>query len=253
MRSPRFIPLALAVIVVAGACSGGSNPPEALVPPAPNEGPPLLYVAIGASETYGIGADDPLRESWPHIFFRTALPRNTSFVNLGVPGATVENALTQELPHALELRPDIVTVWLNVNDMVARFPPKNYERNLHRLLKGISNSGAERVLVANTPPLEDLPAYRACRRDESVSADCSFSLDERLPPPKVLKELVEAYNNAIARAASRTGARVVDLHRRALELRAAGQQRELISDDGFHPSTAGHNEVAEAFADALAR
>ena len=84
---------------------------------------PLRYVAIGASETWGVGAGDQLREAWPQVFYREGLPRHTAFVNLAVPGTTVDEALTQQLPYARELRPDLVTVWLNVNDIIARVRP----------------------------------------------------------------------------------------------------------------------------------
>ncbi len=97
-------------------------------------GPPPVYVAVGASETTGIGADVPLREAWPRVLFRTAMPENTIFVNLGIPGATVAQALREELPRALEQRPTIVTVWLNVNDIMCGVPPADFERDLAALL-----------------------------------------------------------------------------------------------------------------------
>lgn len=83
-----------------------------------------LYVAIGASETVGAGSSDPLRQSWPQVLFRAAFTRRATFVNLGVPGATVAEALEQEVPYAEELRPDVVTIWLNVNDLVTGVPPR---------------------------------------------------------------------------------------------------------------------------------
>jgi acyl-CoA thioesterase I len=245
--------LVLALSLAAGACSGETDSSDTPAPPRP-EGRPPLYVAIGASETYGVGAEDPLRDSWPHVFFKTALPPSTSFVNLGIPGATVEDALDRELPYAVKLDPEIVTVWLNVNDMIAGFTPQDYERNLSRLLKELSDKGVEQILVANTPPLDHLPAYRNCRRPAAAeSVECSFALRRRLPTREALNDMVADYNRAVARAATRTGAVVVDLHRRALELREAGREEELISDDGFHPSSAGHKAVAEAFARALNR
>jgi hypothetical protein len=67
-------------------------------------------VAVGANETVGLGADDPLRDAWPQILFRTVLPRGTVFVNLGSPGATVANALDREVADAIALSPTLVTV-----------------------------------------------------------------------------------------------------------------------------------------------
>ena len=53
----------------------------------------LVYVAVGASETVGIGADNPQRDAWPRVLHGTALKKAT-FVNLGVSGATVGQAIT---------------------------------------------------------------------------------------------------------------------------------------------------------------
>src|SRR4051794_10885363 len=37
---------------------------------------PFVYVAIGASDSYGVGTDDPATESWPAVLARY-LPRGT--------------------------------------------------------------------------------------------------------------------------------------------------------------------------------
>ncbi len=92
----RFGP-ALVTALVLAACSspepstsrGGVETPPVTDP----AGPGPLYVALGASETAGIGADQPLREGWPRVLFRTALPPSSSFVNMGIPGATVAQAI----------------------------------------------------------------------------------------------------------------------------------------------------------------
>lgn len=249
MRGPVFRTLAAAlVLVVTGACSRtGDDVPV----PSPRTSPAseYLYVAIGASETVGAGSTQPLRDAWPQVLFRSALPAGTTFVNLGIPGATVAGALRREAPYALALRPDLVTVWLNVNDLVAGVTPADYERSLGRLVARLRAGGVERVLVATTPPVADLPAYRACRPDPPPeSPPC---LDRDLPAPASLARTVDAYNAAIRRVADRERATVVDLHARAPE--GALAMRRLVSSDGFHPNTSGHRAVAAAFADAFRR
>src|SRR5207244_884637 len=77
------------------------------------------YVAVGASETTGVGSQTPLREAWPRLLFRSSMPSNTVFVNMGVPGATVAQALRLEVGPTLDLKPAIVTDCLNVNDIIA--------------------------------------------------------------------------------------------------------------------------------------
>jgi acyl-CoA thioesterase I len=213
--------------------------------------PRPLYVAIGASETFGIGAADPLREAWPRVFHRTALPRRSRFVNLGVPGATVADALRQEARRAAKLKPEVVTVWLNVNDILTGVGVRAFERDLNKLLRLVSTDEDTKILIANTPPLRWLPAYRACSPNPpSAASDCPVWF--KFPRPKVVDRMIESYNAAIDRAAARVGASVVDLHAATLVFTRGGGGENLVAADGFHPSTQGHREIARAFASAFA-
>ena len=73
-----------------------------------------------------------------------------------------------------------------------------------------------------------------------------------MPAPATLDTLVDAYNAAIARVASASGAVLVDLHAAGLLARQNGTEASLVSSDGFHPSDAGHALVAQTFAAAYA-
>lgn len=235
-----LLPLTLvALALLATACAGerAEVVEEEALPP------PFTYVAVGASETVGIGADDPVTESWPSVFYRTALARSATLVNLGVSGVTVSEALDQELQSALAEEPRLVTVWLNVNDLVRQVSVDHYERDLGRLVRALRRGGATEVLVASTPPVVDLPVVRAC-----LPGGTGCPLPFRLPSAEVLTQRVAAYNAAIARVAGAEGAVVVDLGA------ASGGRIDdaLVAADGFHPSTEGHRRVAAAFADALA-
>lgn len=224
------------VTLVAGACSP-SRP--AVLPPSTATGPAPVYVAIGASETTGQGSDQPLRDGWTYVLHRTALPAGAVFVNLGIPGATVAQALAEELGQSQQVRPNLVTVWLNVNDIIRGVAPADFERGLDTLVKALRNGGSVRVLVANTPPIDDLPAYKAGR------------LIPGAPTPDALRQTVDDYNAATARVVQQEGALLVDLHAVAVAAAAAGTEGSLISRDGFHPSTAGHAAIAAAFAAVL--
>jgi acyl-CoA thioesterase-1 len=205
-----------------------------------------VYVAVGASETVGVGADDPATEAWPRVLHERALP-GSRFVDVGVSGSTLQAALAAQLPEALIARPDVVTVWLAVNDAVAGVPVARYERQLARLVRALRQGGRAVVLVGNVPDLWRLPAYRAClpgsggRPVDGVR--CQLPV---VPARAQVKARVRAFNAAIARVVHAQGARLVDLAR---EDDLAG----LTAADGFHPSTEGHREVARAFARVLRR
>ncbi|HEY0409990.1 MAG TPA: SGNH/GDSL hydrolase family protein, partial [Candidatus Dormibacteraeota bacterium] len=113
------------------ACSPGPTVhTTAVALPGTGDGPTLVDVAVGASETVGAGTQDRLRSAWPQVLYLTALQRGAVFYNFGIPGASVAQALTAELPQALAVHPDLVTVWLNVNDLLAGVPPAQYESRL---------------------------------------------------------------------------------------------------------------------------
>lgn len=251
-RAPGIVVLALA-LVTAGACSSGggdgTGPSAGVLPPVDEGGEALLYVAVGASETAGLRAEVPLRDGWPRVLYQTAMPAGTVFVNLGIPGATVAQALAIEVPQALGLDPDVVTVWLNVNDILAGVSAADFERDLGSLVRQLRRGGATRVLVANAPPLDRLPAYLACRPEPPATApECRR---DELPPPEVVNSTVEQYNAATARVAAQEGADLVDLHAVGMAAREAGIDQALVSFDGFHPNSGGHQAVATAFAQVL--
>jgi lysophospholipase L1-like esterase len=248
-----LVGLVLLATTTATACTASRT---AATPKPTPSAPPLVYVAVGASESVGVGASDPLRDAWTQVFYRTALPRSAVFVNMAVSGSTVAAALAGQVPDAVALSPDVVTVWLNVNDILHGVTPVSYEADLTKLVTALRRGGATKVLVATTPPLDDLPAYRACLPGATatggVACPVAGALAGAVPAPATLDAMVDAYNAAIARVVAATGAVLVDLHAAGLAARQNGTESSLVGRDGFHPSDAGHALVAKAFAAAYA-
>ena len=244
-RRPGLPAVAVAVLLAAAtACSSGGSKAQ---PTAKR----IVYVAVGASETVGYGADNPSTEAWPRVLLGTALPPTTVFDDLGIAGATVKDALAQEVPTAVAKKPDLVTVWLNVNDMINFVKPATYQQQLDDLVRQLRRGGATKVLVANVPPLDRLPSILACKPNPPAGGPPCPSPALGLVPLQALNTIVESYNVAIATVVRQEGAVLVDLHAASLSARTAGTEGSLIGKDGFHPSTAGHKAVASAFAQAL--
>ncbi|MDQ6747499.1 MAG: SGNH/GDSL hydrolase family protein [Candidatus Dormibacteraeota bacterium] len=233
--------------VLLTACSTATTPGHASQPSsAASAKPSLVYAAIGASETLGIGARQPTSESWPQVFYRTALPQAAVYYNFGVSGDTVSGAMTDQAPEALGIDPTLVTVWLNVNDLLAGVPAARYHDQLEKLVHDLRRGGMARVLVANVPAIDHLPAYLACHGGPTSSTvACPASPVAHLAAP-ALNAIVDAYNAAIADVVRREGAILVDLHSRG---ETPVSHPEWVSADGFHPSTAGYAQIARAFAD----
>lgn len=191
----------------------------------------VTYVAIGASDAFGVGTDDPRQDNWPNVLAGELgyLRAKVHLVNLGIPGITVSGAQSAELPVALDARPDVVTVWLAVNDLADNVPLATYTSQLDALLATLRAQTHARVYVGNLPDLTQLPYF--------ANADQT-----------ALRETVMAWNAAIARVVQRDGATLVDLHAYGDVL---AQNPQFLAPDGLHPSTLGAQELAAVFARAM--
>ena len=237
----------LGLVVLACVAVACSAPHRRAVPPPTAAGAPGIYVAVGASETIGDGTEEPLREAWPQLVF-AALPPAVDFVNLGFRGAVTSDAIRFQLPVAESLHPTVATVWLNVNDLIAGVSTTDYATSIRVVVHRLRATGA-RVFVANTPPLDHLPLYLRCLPADAVG--CPAEVPRPLPPPALLDARVDDYNRAVAEVVASEGAQLVDLHAAGLAARTDGSEAALVSADGFHPSTAGHRRVADAFVAAM--
>ena len=185
---------------------------------------PLTYVAIGASDAVGIGATDPETDGWvPRL--AAELGSDTRLVNLGVSGSTLGQALQEQLGPALDAQPDVVTVWLAVNDFNAQVPLDTYAAQLDSLLGQLDATHA-RVLVGNIPDLGVLAAYRGV-------------------DPAPLRAEIAQWNAVIADTTARHGDTLVDLYGQWQQL---SEHPEYVSADGFHPSDDGYQALADVFA-----
>lgn len=226
--------------IVASACT--SQATHAVTHAA--SAPQVIYAAVGASETYGVGADDRYRQSWPQVFYNEALPGSAVLYNFGIPGATTAQALRDEVPAALAVHPSVVTVWLNVNDLIQGVPASSYAQQLQQLIHALRQNGRGRVLVANTPDVSRLPAYRACLPDAPAGGPACPIPPTFVPYPAAVATAVDGYNAAIARVAEQEGATLVDLH---LSAAIIDQHPNWFSADGFHPNGQGYAVIAGLF------
>jgi len=211
-------PLLGLVVVLAGTTCRAAAQPE----------PTRTYVAIGASDSVGVGTNDPATEGWVPRFGARLGP-DVHIVNLGVSGSTLAQAIDEQLGPAVDAQPDVVTVWLAVNDLNARVPLERYAADLDTLLGQLAASHAW-VLVGNVPDLGQLAVYRGVEAGP-------------------LRAEVDRWNQVIAATASKHNAVLVDLFSRWQEV---ADHPEYLSQDGFHPSSEGYQRLADVFAQTLA-
>src|SRR5579885_1547057 len=155
--------VALSGLLVGCSTTSVATPSGPQVTPTATTKPALVFVAIGASETFGTGADFPDRQNWP-ADLRAQLPPGTQVINLGIPGVTAHEALQGELPEAMDSNPNIVTVWLGTNDIKAFLQDgsitlDSYQQDLDAILTKLDTLPHVHVAVANLADLTLLPYF----------------------------------------------------------------------------------------------
>lgn len=185
----------------------------------------ITYIAIGASDTYGIGTDDPQTQSWP-VDLSNKLGNDVRLVNLGVPGVHADSALHVEVPIALDTHPDLITISLAVNDLADNVPLADYTRSMDNILTQVQKlTPHTRIVVANVPDVTLIPRFQNANAQE-------------------LHTRINAYNTAIATLVQRHHVLLVNLYARWQDL---ANHPDYISDDGFHPNAFGYAAIATIF------
>lgn len=185
----------------------------------------IIYVAIGASDTFGIGTSDPYTQNWA-TDLADKLGQNVHLINLGIPGISLHDALSSELPVAIDSHPDLVTIWLAVNDFANNVPSSSFSHDLNLMLNRLqTNAPSARILIANVPDLALMPYFSSYN-------------------PQELQKRILTYNASIASIAQQHHVILVDLSQQNYNLKA---HPEYISNDGLHPTDLGYLQLAEVF------
>jgi lysophospholipase L1-like esterase len=173
-------------------------------------------VALGDSYTIGTSVDES--ERWPNqLVDRMAGRVDLRLIdNLGVNGYASFNLIQDELPRLDDLRPDLVTVLIGVNDVVRFTPADAYAKNVAQIFDFLLETlPANRIVVVSTPDYTRTPA------------GASFG-------DPVQQRAAMAQLNGIEReAAESRGIAFVDISSVAGR---ADTDATLVARDGLHPS-----------------
>jgi lysophospholipase L1-like esterase len=151
------------------------------------------YVAIGDSQTEGLWDGD---DSVGLVGFADRLAAildshhpGLQYANLAVRGRRIQDVLDNQLPQALSMRPDLISVCIGMNDVTR--PGRHFDRGLADLnivYERLARSGAT-VLTTTFPDVARM-----------------------LPVGRLIASRIGRINEAIAAAAERHGFRLVDLY-----------------------------------------
>jgi lysophospholipase L1-like esterase len=218
-----------AAAVVAGCVS--SAPPRESPRGAPRLLPAaaaasVLYIALGDSTVEGVGASAPARNYVGRLHQRLlAVYPRARLVNLGVGGATAAGVLSRQLPRALELQPDLVTLSVGPNDITRGRDLESYARDIETILGTLTDRTTAVVVVNLIPDLTLTPRFRG----KEIEAR--------------LRQRVVAFNEILIRHARTHGAEIVDLY--TASHREVPGRPEFIGPDHYHPSDEGYARWAE--------
>jgi lysophospholipase L1-like esterase len=185
------------------------------------------YVALGDSQTEGLWDGD---DSDGIVGFADRLAAmldelspGLQYANLAIRGRRIRDVLVDQLPLALTMRPDLVSVCVGMNDITR--PGLLFDRalaDLDLLYERLAQSGA--TVVTTTFP----------------------DIARIVPIGKILTARMSRTNRAIVTAADRYGFKLVDLYGAP-----SMTEPDVWSDDRVHGSTKGHMLFAAAAAEAL--
>lgn len=178
------------------------------------------YVALGDSLTVGTG--DVLPDGRLRGFadvLATTLPPGSRYANLARTSVRVDEVARDQVPSAVRMRPDLVTVVAGVNDVIAlRFDAGRVAEWMDHvfaaLRRGLPSAGIATAV---------LPDLRAHSRVARLGA-----------------RRVAALNDGVLLAAARRDVLVVRLD-------AIAVARHDLAVDRMHPSAGGHQQIAAAF------
>jgi lysophospholipase L1-like esterase len=249
----RFLPPLAAFLFLAAAALAFATAVLAQQPP--------VYLALGDSLAFGVGADNPAEQGYAGLTaanLRLSKYSGTGLdlVNLSAPGATSADLLQPggQLDRALtEIQSrggvDIISIDIGANDLLA------LAENSSPCFQSAASKACQDALGQTLAGVQSNLSSVLRRLREAASNAQVYVLDIYNPysgtndPRAIVASLgVQQLNGVIAAAAadSSLGAKFVSIHD-AFE----GRARQWIASDGIHPNNDGYRVMAEALLAAI--
>ncbi|MFF5921971.1 SGNH/GDSL hydrolase family protein [Streptomyces flavochromogenes] len=187
----------------------------------------LRYVALGDSQTEGVGDGDDvtgLRGFADRLAERiAAVSPEVRYANLAVRGRLASQVRAEQLGPALTLRPDVATVIAGVNDLLRpRFDPDETAAHVEAMFAALTGAGAH-VATVTFPDIARIA-----------------------PIARPVAPRIAALNDRIRLAAARHGVALAET-----SPHAAATDARLWAADRLHASPLGHDRISAALAHAL--
>jgi lysophospholipase L1-like esterase len=198
------------------------------VNPAPSQSFFRRYVALGDSQTEGVGDEphpDGMPRGWADRFAErlASVEPHLLYANLAVRGKRIAEVHAEQLEPALVLRPDLVSVMAGVNDLIRpRFDLDKALSHMDTMVRQLRSQDVA-VLTATFP-------------DPSSVA----------PIARLIRGRVAAFNAGVRAVAATHAAMLVDLAQSS-----PGTDSRLWCEDRLHLNPEGHRRLALVIAESV--
>lgn len=185
----------------------------------------ITYVAIGDSLTAGVGVDTYL-ESYPYLIAQKIAGDATKvFLKpFAVPGVRSMYVLNNFIEPVIASDPDIVTLFIGINDIHGNVSKKQFKENYARLLTKLTEETDAEIYVINLPYIGT---------SDLISLPYRYYFNWR----------TQQFNVIIKELATQYGVTYVDLYT-AHEPNAL--RTEYYAGDFFHPNAIGYTVWAQS-------
>ncbi len=123
---------------------------------------PVVYVALGDSTIYGLGASSPSTHYVAHLFARLQWEYPAARLsNLGTCLATAADVPAQQVPDAILPGAHLVTLSVGPNDLRQGRSPDDFARRVEVILERLDRETDAAVIINALPDMAERPALSA--------------------------------------------------------------------------------------------
>lgn len=184
----------------------------------------LTYVAIGDSLTSGVGVDS-YTNSYPYQFAQKISQKGTQVIlkTEAVPGAKSADIINNFLNSTIEKKPDVVTLFVGINDIHGNISKTEFKNNYENILKKLTQETKADIYSIAIPYIG---------ASQLIQFPYVYYFDMRTREfNTIIRELSEIYN-----------VKYIDLYTQTLSV---STQNSYYASDLFHPSQVGYTLWAD--------
>lgn len=182
----------------------------------------IKIVFLGDSLTAGVGVNDP-ENTYPKLVAKKLSEKyQVEVLNLGVPGATSNDVLLDQVVSAKEFKADKVVLFIGTNDLHNQVGPKDLKNNLQKIILNL-DIDKDKLYIVNIPFMGTKKLF--------------------LPPFRNYFLLQTARYNKIFTELKDDGYKIIDLYGETVE--SFKSRDDIYAVDNFHPNDLGYQIFAD--------